>query len=108
AGAIQFIEKPFDLAEFGAAVQALLRPWSVLPMSGLRGTLRDLHVVDIVQLKCLAGSTAIVRIEAAGDESGEIHFQQGQICHAATGTIIGGAALEKIVGWVGGGVCEKE
>ena len=32
AGAIQFIEKPFDLAEFGAAVQALLGPW-VLPHS---------------------------------------------------------------------------
>ena len=108
AGAIQFIEKPFDLAEFGAAVQALLGPWSVLPMSGLRGTLRDLHVVDIVQLKCLAGSTAIVRIEAAGDESGEIHFQQGQICHAATGTIIGVAALEKIAGWPGARLSETE
>ena len=99
AGAIQFIEKPFDLAEFGAAVQALLGPWALLPTSGLRGTLRDLHVVDIVQLKCLAGSTTIVRIEAAGNESGEIHFQQGQICHAATGTMIGVAALEEIVGW---------
>ena len=33
AGAIQFIEKPFDLAEFGAAVQALLGPWAVLPAS---------------------------------------------------------------------------
>ena len=108
AGAIQFIEKPFDLAEFGAAVQALLGPWAVLPMSSLRGTLRDLHVVDIVQLKCLAGSTAIVRIEAAGNESGKIHFQQGQICHAATGTMIGMAALEEIVGWPGARLSETE
>ena len=108
AGAIQFIEKPFDLAEFGAAVQALLGPWGVLPMSSLRGTLRDLHVVDIVQLKCLAGSTAIVRIEAAGNESGKIHFQQGQICHAATGTMIGMAALEEIVGWPGARLSETE
>ena len=108
AGAIQFIEKPFDLAEFGAAVQALLGPWAVLPMSGLRGTLRDLHIVDIVQLKCLAGNTAIVRIEAAGDESGEIHFQQGQICHAATGTMIGVAALEEIVSWPGARLSETE
>ena len=108
AGAIQFIEKPFDLAEFGAAVQALLGPWAVLPMPGLRGTLRDLHVVDIVQLKCLAGSTAIVRIETARDESGEIHFQQGQICHAATGTMIGVAALEEIVSWPGARLSETE
>ena len=108
AGAIQFIEKPFDLAEFGAAVQALLGPWAVMPMSGLRGTLRDLHIVDIVQLKCLAGNTAIVRIEAAGDELGEIHFQQGQICHAATGTMIGVAALEEIVSWPGARLSETE
>src|SRR5207302_1863341 len=27
SGALQFIEKPFDLAAFGAAVQALLGPW---------------------------------------------------------------------------------
>jgi DNA-binding response OmpR family regulator len=99
AGAIQFIEKPFDLAEFGAAVQALLGPWALPPTLGLRGTLRDLHVVDIVQLKCLAGSTAVVRIEAAGDKSGEIHFQKGQICHAVTGTMAGTAALEEIVNW---------
>lgn len=101
AGAIQFIEKPFDLAEFGAAVQALLGPWAVPATSGLRGTLRDLHVVDIVQLKCLAGSTAGVRIEAPGNKSGEIHFQKGQICHAATGTLTGMAALEEMVSWPG-------
>ena len=77
-------------------------------MSGLRGTLRDLHIVDIVQLKCLAGNTAIVRIESAGYESGEIHFQQGQICHAATGTMIGVAALEEIVGWPGARLSETE
>ena len=109
AGAIQFIEKPFDLAEFGAAVQALLGPWAVLPTSdGLRGTLRDLHVVDIVQLKCLAGSSAVVRIEAAGGNSGEIYFQKGQICHAVTGTMTGVAALEEIVGWPGARLSETE
>ncbi len=43
AGAIQFIEKPFDLAEFGAAVQALLGPWAAAALDDLRGTLRDLH-----------------------------------------------------------------
>src|SRR4029434_2018317 len=81
------------------AVQALLGPWAAPPTLGLRGTLRDLHVVDIVQLKCLAGSTAVVRIEAAADQSGEIHFQKGQICHALTGTMTRMAALEEIVNW---------
>jgi DNA-binding response OmpR family regulator len=108
AGAIQFIEKPFDLAEFGAAVQALLGPWAAPPSSGLRGTLRNLQVVDIVELKCLAGSTATVQIEATEDRSGEIHFQKGQICHAVTGTIVGLAALEEIVRWPDARVSEAE
>jgi len=108
AGAIQFIEKPFDLAEFGAAVQALLGPWAVPPTSRLRGTLRNLHVVDIVELKCLAGSTAVVRIEAAGDRSGEIHFQKGQICHAVADAIVGRAALEEIVRWPDARLSEAE
>lgn len=108
AGAIQFIEKPFDLAEFGAAVQALLGPWAVPPTSSLRGTLRSLHVVDIVELKCLAGSTAVIRIEAAGDRSGEIHFQKGEICHAVTDTIVGLAALEEIVRWPDARLSEAE
>jgi DNA-binding response OmpR family regulator len=108
AGAIQFIEKPFDLAEFGAAVQALLGPWAILPVSGLRGTLRDLHIIDIIQLKCLADSTAVIRIAAAGDRSGEIHFQKGQIAHAAAGLMTGLAALEEIVGWEGARLSETE
>jgi DNA-binding response OmpR family regulator len=108
AGAIQFIEKPFDLAEFGAAVQALLGPWGLPPSSNLRGTLRDLHIVDIVQLKCLALSTAVVRLEMADGKSGEIFFHKGQICHAATDTISGVDALEEIVSWAGGTLSQAE
>jgi DNA-binding response OmpR family regulator len=107
-GALQFIEKPFDLADFGAAVQALLGPWTVPSAAGLRGTLRNLHVIDIVELKCLAGSTAVVRVQAAGDRSGEIHFQKGQISHAITGALAGIAALEEIMRWPGPRLTEAE
>ena len=108
AGAIQFIEKPFDLAEFGAAVQALLGPWALPPSEHFRGTLRDLHVVDIVELKCLAGSTALVRLETPEGRVGDIHFRHGQICHATTGRLTGISALEEIVRWPGGKVSEAE
>lgn len=107
-GALQFIEKPFDLADFGAAVQALLGPWAAPSAAGLRGTLRNLHVIDIVELKCLAGSTAVVQVQAAGDKAGEIHFQIGQISHAATGALEGLAALEEIVRWPGARLSETE
>ncbi len=98
AGAIQFIEKPFDLSEFGAAVQALLGPWALPPSPAPRGTLRDLHTLDIVQLKCLAASSVAVQVTAAG-LAGDIHFQKGQITHAATGDKTGLDALEEILSW---------
>ncbi len=106
--AIQFIEKPFDLAEFGAAVQALLGPWAVLPTPGLRGTLRDLQVIDLLELKCLAGGTALVQVESADGKVGEIHFQKGQICHAATDSVTGLIALEEMVRWTGALLTETE
>lgn len=107
SGALQFIEKPFDLAEFGAAVQALVGPWTE-PAGSVRGTLRDLSTIDIVQMKCLALSTAIVGLRTADGTSGDIHFQKGQIIHAATGMLSGLPALEEIVGWTNGEFSEEE
>lgn len=107
-GALQFIGKPFDLGEFGAAVQALLGPWATHSTARIRGTLRDLHLLDILQLKCLAGCTAAIRVETVGDKSGEIHFRKGQICHAATGEKVGLMALEEIVCWPGARLTETE
>ncbi len=108
AGAVQFIEKPFDLGEFGAAVQALLGPWAEPPSDNFRGTLRDLHVVDIVQLKCLSLSTVIVHLETTEGQTGEIHFRKGEIWHAITGELIGVPAFEEIVRWPGGKFSETE
>ncbi len=108
SGAIQFIEKPFDLAEFGAAVQALLGPWTVPSTARARGTLRDLHAIDLVELKCVAGATALIEVEAADGQRGEIHFQKGQICHAITGTGVGQTALEQILRWNGARLSETE
>ena len=97
SGAIQFIEKPFELAEFGATVQALLGPWG--PAGGVRGILRDLNLVDIAQIKCIGLSSSVVRAKTPDGRTGEIHFQNGQITHAATGTRIGLVALEEIARW---------
>src|SRR5205085_12510681 len=51
AGALQFLEKPFELVDFGAAVQALLGPWRDTGTS--RGTVRDFGLVDGIALGCL-------------------------------------------------------
>jgi DNA-binding response OmpR family regulator len=98
AGAIQFIEKPFDLAEFGAALQALVGPWTG-PAGSVRGTLRDLGLLDIVLAKCLADSSALLHLAIVGGQTGEIHFQKGQISHAITGSLVGVPALEEMLAW---------
>ena len=59
-GALQFIEKPFELADFGAAVQALLGPWRESDSANSRGTLRGLNLFDILLLQVAASANANV------------------------------------------------
>lgn len=97
-GALQFIEKPFELADFGAAVQALLGPWREAE-SGSRGTLRALALSDLVLLQCAAGTSAILEVKAGRRRYGEIHVLNGQISHAETDKLVGIEALEEILTW---------
>ncbi|HST31537.1 MAG TPA: DUF4388 domain-containing protein, partial [Chthoniobacterales bacterium] len=94
-GGLQFVEKPFELASFGAAVQALLGPWRE---SEFRGTLRALSTVDVVLLHCAAGASVIVEVRSRS-RNGEIHISAGQVSHAETGRRKGDDALVEILGW---------
>jgi DNA-binding response OmpR family regulator len=95
SGALQFIEKPFDLAGFGAAVQALLGPWR--EMEG-RGTLGALNVADVVLAHCAANSSVIVDLRSRNRTS-EIHIAGGQVTHATTGKLKGEDALQELLSW---------
>lgn len=97
--AIQFVEKPFELSEFGAAVQALLGPWTHSASGDSRGTLRDLSARDLIPLQCLNLATAVLHLRSGDDRRGEIHFLEGQIAHAVTGNFTGVGALHQIVRW---------
>lgn len=97
--AIQFVEKPFELAEFGAAVQALLGPWTNALSGDSRGTLHDLNVRDFVPLECLNLASAVLHLRSADERTGEIHFLDGQITHAVTGNFSGSGALLQMMRW---------
>jgi len=97
--AIQFVEKPFELAEFGAAVQALLGPWTNTVSGDSRGTLRDLNVRDLIPLQGLNQATAVVHLRLRNERRGEIHFVDGQITHASTGNFTGPGALHQMMRW---------
>ena len=105
--AIQFVEKPFELAEFGAAVQALLGPWTEAKSGDSRGTLRDLNLRDLVPLECIGGASAILNI-TADQRTGEIHFLDGHICHAGMPGLSGVAALYEIMRWANVRAIEAE
>ena len=94
-GGLQFVEKPFDLATFGAAVQALLGPWRE---SEARGTLGALNTIDVVLLHCAAGGGVILEVRSRA-RTGEIHISSGQISHAETGKLKGDDALAEILTW---------
>jgi DNA-binding response OmpR family regulator len=97
--AIQFVEKPFELGDFGAAVQALLGPWTEASSGDSRGTLRDLNLRDLVPLECVGGATVVLQIEAPGERAGEIHFLDGHICHASAPGLSGIDALHELLRW---------
>jgi DNA-binding response OmpR family regulator len=97
--AIQFVEKPFELAEFGAAVQALLGPWTNTVSGDSRGTLRDLNVRDLIPLQGLNQATAVLHLRSPDERGGEIHFLDGQMTHAATGNFTGPGALHQMMSW---------
>lgn len=97
--AIQFVEKPFELSEFGAAVQALLGPWTHPGSGDSRGTLRDLSARDLIPLQCLNLASSALHLHSADDRKGEIQFLDGQIVHAVAGNFSGLGALHQMVGW---------
>ncbi len=99
-GALQFLEKPFELVDFGAAVQALLGPWRETGTS--RGTLRDFAFVDAVVLACLAGGDSVLQLQAGEGRSGQLHLHNGHIAHAATSDKQGHGALVEMLCWTGG------
>jgi DNA-binding response OmpR family regulator len=98
-GALQFIGKPFELAAFGAAVQAVLGPWRATESATPRGSLRDLNAVDMVLLHCAATSNAVLEFHANSKRSGKIHITEGGISHAVTGALTGTEALREILSW---------
>lgn len=106
--AVHFIPKPFELADFGAAVQALLGPWTQAGTGGSRGTLRDLNLRDLIPLACVNDTTTTFDVTAPGGRRGEILILDGHICHASTPGSIGIDGLIEIMRWKDAHVVEAE
>ena len=105
-GAIHFLEKPFPHGDFVALVEALLSPSSASDSEKFQGTLSDLHLADIIQLKCMSGSSAVLQFTGPKGEKARVYFEAGQVRHATAPGKEGVAAFNEIVNWKGGQISE--
>jgi DNA-binding response OmpR family regulator len=105
-GAIHFLEKPFPHADFVDLVQALLSPSGEPDAEKFQGTLSDLHLADIIQLKCMSGSSAALQFTGPQGEKARVYFESGQVRHATAPGKEGVAAFNEIVNWKGGQISE--
>lgn len=105
-GAIHFLEKPFPHNDFVDLVQALLRPASDADYEKFQGTLSDLHIADIIQLKCMSGSTSALEFTGPRGEKARVFFENGQVRHATAPDKEGLDAFNEIVSWKGGKISE--
>ena len=107
--ALQFLQKPFDVPELGAAIQALVGPWTHAETEKLRGTLRCFNTIDAALLQCASGRSVILEVSKKNSaRTGELHFVNGQLRHAENGRRSGVEALEDLFSWKGPDVREKE
>jgi DNA-binding response OmpR family regulator len=105
-GAIHFLEKPFPHGDFVLLVQALLSPSTDGDSEKFQGTLSDLHLADIIQLKCMSGSSAALQFTGPQGEKARVYFESGQVRHATAPRKEGVAAFNEIVNWKGGQISE--
>ena len=105
-GAIHFLEKPFPHGDFVDLVQALLSPSGEPDSEKFQGTLSDLHLADIIQLKCMSGSSAALQFTGPQGEKARVYFESGQVRHATAPGKEGVAAFNEIVNWKGGQISE--
>ena len=103
-GAIHFLEKPVPHSDFVDLAQVLLRPR--VEGEKFQGTLRDLHVSDVIQLKCMSGATSALEITGPAGEKARVYFDNGQVCHAVSPGCEGVRAFNEIVSWKSGNVSE--
>jgi DNA-binding response OmpR family regulator len=104
-GAIHFLEKPFPRADFVELAGALLSP-DKSESERFQGTLSDLHIADIIQLKCMSGATSALEFTGPQGEKARVYFEHGQVVHSTSPGKEGLAAFNEIVDWKGGMISE--
>jgi len=109
-GVLKFFQKPLDMTDVFKVIDPVVQPASSSPESDscFQASLGGLTPVDIIQLKCLARTTQVMRFTRADGLTGKLHFERGEIIHAQIDDGRSGLeAFNEIVSWKGGRVEES-
>jgi response regulator of citrate/malate metabolism len=105
-GNVGFIQKPFDILALDRQIRGML-PESEIKLS-FQGSLRQLRLVDLIQIKCLAHDNCKLHITGENGMQGVVVINGGAILNAETDHLSGIAAFNEILSWKGGIFSEEE
>jgi DNA-binding response OmpR family regulator len=95
-GAELFLEKPRDQSEQEILFAMLNEVMARRSEEGFQGVLQQVGLVDVIQMACLGGSSAVLEIKSPR-KNGEVFIRNGAIIHAQAGLDIGQEALNRLL-----------
>ena len=103
-----FLEKPFFMKEATARIKRIIDKIALEKMareapgeSVLRGSLQQMNSIDLLQSLELSRKTCKLTLTNNGEQC-ELFSNEGQICHAVYGSLIGDEAVYKVLLWQDG------
>jgi two-component system, chemotaxis family, protein-glutamate methylesterase/glutaminase len=101
-GSIGYIEKPFVVRNLVSLIQNTFSQ----PKKSFDGAIEGIQVTDIIQINCISRLSSAVFINDSNRE-GAVFFENGEIVHAQTDTLVGEEALKDILSWQSGSFSTK-
>jgi CheY-like chemotaxis protein len=103
-----YLEKPFFLKDATRRIKRLIdrialeKMAKTAPSDGVvRGNLSQMNVIDLMQSLEMGRKSCQLSLSNEGDKC-EVFFAEGQVKHATYGSLVGDAAVFKVLRWTGG------
>jgi CheY-like chemotaxis protein len=104
----EYVEKPFFLKEAVQRIKRMIDKLAIEKMSSssstdgtVRGNLSQMNVIDLVQSLEMGRKSCSLTLTRENEKC-EMYFSEGQVPHAAYGSLAGDAAVFKVLSWTGG------
>ena len=100
-GAELFIEKPVSPEGIKMVFNMLNDLVSWTHREGFSGTLRQVHLQELIQMECIGRHSSILEVRNQ-QMLGQIYIEAGAVTHAAVGTLTGEPAFNRLLSLAGG------